>query len=68
MNQMVKSRSPQRQSVTRRAYTVDETARITTFSPRQIYRLIAAGKLKSIKLAGRRLILAGSIEELVPDA
>jgi hypothetical protein len=67
MNRMTKTRTPQRQPLKPRAYSVEQTSQITSLSPRQINRLIADGRLRSIRIDGRRLIFASSVEALLPD-
>jgi excisionase family DNA binding protein len=49
----------------RRAYTVNETARILSLSRSTIYKLIQLKRLKTLKLCGRRLIIRDSIEDLL---
>jgi excisionase family DNA binding protein len=49
----------------RKAYSVDETAEITDLSPATVWRLIAAKKLATVKVGGRRLIPGPSIDALL---
>jgi excisionase family DNA binding protein len=58
---------PQRRPVRPRVYSVKQTSQVTNLSMRQIHRLVRDGRLKSIKLDGRRLILVSSVEALLPD-
>ena len=51
----------------RRGFSVSETRHTTGLSRASIYRLIAAGKLKSTKILGRRIILAEGVEALLRD-
>ena len=48
----------------RRAYTINETARILSVSRSTVYKLLKTNSLRAIKLCGRRLITRDSIEEL----
>jgi len=53
----------------RRAYTVNEAARILSLSRSSIYKMLKYTKsLKSLKLCGRRLITRESIEDLLKGA
>jgi excisionase family DNA binding protein len=52
----------------RRAYSVRETARTTNLSYATIYRLIGKGKLKTVKVGGRRLIPVEAIDDLLGGA
>jgi excisionase family DNA binding protein len=54
--------------IERLAYTVNDTCAATGLGRSSIYELIAAGKLKSVRLAGRRLILSESLHELLQGA
>jgi excisionase family DNA binding protein len=47
------------------AVTVQEASRITGLSNSTIYELMGAGKLRSEKVAGRRLIFFASLKELL---
>ena len=49
----------------RRAYTVNDTARLLSISRSTIYKLIKFNSLKSIRLCGRRLVTRASIEDLL---
>jgi len=49
----------------RRAYTVNDTARILSISRSTIYKLIKLKSLKTIRLCGRRLITRASVEDLL---
>jgi excisionase family DNA binding protein len=45
--------------------TVDETCRITGLGRAKVYELIGEGKLKSVAVGRRRLVLVESIEVLL---
>ena len=49
----------------RRAYRVNEAAAAYRLSRSTIYKLIAAGTLRSVKVGGRRLIPVEAIEALL---
>lgn len=64
---MAKSKSP--------AYTteplavrIDDASRMIGLGRTSIYELINEGKLKTIKVAGRRLVLVAAIRELLASA
>lgn len=44
------------------AYRIDEAAHVSGIGRTSLYELIAAGQLKAIKAAGRRLILRADLE------
>jgi excisionase family DNA binding protein len=48
----------------RRAYRINEAAAAYRLSRSTIYKLIAAGDLRSVKVGGRRLIPVEAIEAL----
>lgn len=50
------------------AYGVDEAGRVLGISRRTVYELIAQQRLKSLKLAGRRLVTRASCEALLAEA
>jgi excisionase family DNA binding protein len=50
------------------AYRVNDAARVAGLSRSSIYALIGAGKLRSILVAGRRLIPAEALRELMRAA
>ena len=52
----------------RRAYSVEETAEITDLSRSTIYRLIATGKLTTLKVGARRIVPSPSIDALLDAA
>lgn len=52
----------------RRAYTVNEFCEAFRLSRATTFRLISSGKLKSVRVLGRRLILADSAEALLEEA
>jgi excisionase family DNA binding protein len=47
------------------AYRIDDAAQVVGLGRSSIYELIAAGKLKSVIVHGRRLIPAGALRALV---
>ena len=49
----------------RRAYTVNETARVLGTSRSTIYKMGKLDTLRTIKACGRRLVTRDSIEELL---
>jgi hypothetical protein len=54
-----------REHLERKAYSVPETAEITDLSEAMVWRLIAAKKLKTVKVGGRRLVPGPSIDNLL---
>ena len=48
-----------------RAYSVVEAGRLCGLSRSSIYKLIESGKLKTIKILGRRLVPAEALDELL---
>jgi excisionase family DNA binding protein len=54
-----------KERLARKAYSVDETAQIIHVSEATIWRLIAAKKLKTVKIWGRRLVPSESIDTLL---
>lgn len=59
--------STNNEPLSRRALSVDETARVMGLCRASVYRAIAAGKLKTIKLGARRLIPSEAIDALLRD-
>jgi excisionase family DNA binding protein len=49
----------------RRAFSVEETADTLGLSRSTAYRLIAKGKLATLKIGGRRLVPVGAIDVLL---
>ena len=47
------------------AATIDDTCRITGLGKTSVYELIAQGRLKSVAIGRRRLVLYSSIEALL---
>lgn len=47
------------------AVTIDDTSKITGLGNTMIYELINQGRLKSVAVGRRRLVLYSSIEELL---
>jgi excisionase family DNA binding protein len=52
----------------RRAYQINEAVAAYRVSRSTLYKLMAAGKLRSVKLRGRRLIPVEAIEALLTGA
>jgi excisionase family DNA binding protein len=55
------------QKLDRRGYSVNETTHITNLSRPTVYRLLGSGKLKSVKILGRRIIHAESVDDLLRE-
>lgn len=55
---------PPAQSLPRLAYSLAEGAAVSGLSQRSLYRLIAAGKLHTVKRGGRRLVPRNELERL----
>lgn len=55
----------QREKIERRALSVREAARTCGLSRATIYRLIADGKLETLKIGARRLVPVGAIDALL---
>jgi excisionase family DNA binding protein len=51
----------------RRVYSIWETAHAWNLSRATLYRLLAEGRIASIKIGSRRLILRSSIDELLRE-
>jgi len=51
----------------RRAYRIDEAAAAIGLSRSTLYKLIAAGTLRSVKVGGRRLVPVASLEALLAE-
>jgi excisionase family DNA binding protein len=49
----------------KRAYRINEAVATYRLSRSTLYKLIAAGKLRSIKIGGRRLVPRDSLESLL---
>ncbi len=49
-------------------YSVVDAARLTGISRSLIYSLISSGKLRSAKVAGRRLVPAAAIIDLISES
>lgn len=56
---------PSRRAPEPLSYTVNDACAATGLGRSSIYELIAAGKLKSVRLAGRRLIPADALRDLL---
>jgi excisionase family DNA binding protein len=51
----------------RRAFSIRETERAVNLSHATIYRLIAAGKLRTVKVGARRLVPVEAIDALLRE-
>jgi excisionase family DNA binding protein len=51
----------------RRVYLVDEAAAAYRLSRSTLYKLMAAGTLRSVKVGGRRLIPVEALEALIAE-
>jgi excisionase family DNA binding protein len=51
----------------RRAYSLSEVAGLTGFAISTLYKLIHAGRLRSVKIAGRRVITSNALDEFLSD-
>ena len=51
----------------RRALSVEETAKTCGLSRATLYRLIADGKLTTLKIGARRLVPVGALDALLSD-
>ncbi len=49
----------------RRAYSFAEVAGMTGFAISTLYKLMASGRLKTKKIAGRRIVTSEALEELL---
>jgi hypothetical protein len=49
----------------RRAYSLAEVAGLTGLAISTLYKLMASGRLKTKKIAGRRIVTAEAFEELL---
>jgi hypothetical protein len=49
----------------RRAYSLAEVAGLTGLAISTLYKLMASGRLKTTKIAGRRIVTAQALEELL---
>jgi excisionase family DNA binding protein len=52
------------ESLPRLTYSIDEAAAVTTLSRRMLYRLMEAGKLRTVCCGRRRLVPAAELERL----
>lgn len=59
--------APQASPMPTRALRVRDAARAYSLSKTRIYEMIAAGRLKSLKVGGRRLVTVDSLESLLAD-
>ena len=55
-------------TIDRKFYSVEETAAMLGCTQVTIRRWVGNGTLRSIKLGGRRLIAAGTVDDLVQQA
>jgi excisionase family DNA binding protein len=51
--------------VEKRAFSIKETARACGISRATVYRLVADGKLKTLKIGARRVVPVSAIEALL---
>ncbi len=51
----------------RKAYSLAEVAAVTGFSLSFLYQLIQSGKLRSRKIAGRRIVTAEALAEFLGE-
>ena len=49
----------------RMAHSMDDAARLLGVSRRQVYRLLAAGRLRTVTLGRRRVVPQAALEELL---
>lgn len=49
----------------RRAYLVKEVAELLSVSTRHVWRLIKLGDIKTVRLAGREMVLAEHLDEFI---
>ena len=57
--------STNNQYLERRALSIQEAARACGLSRATLYRLIADGKLATLKIGARRLVTVGAIDDLL---
>ncbi len=50
------------------AYSINETAKVLSLGRTSIYALIAEGRLATVKLGTRRLVMAESVRQLINAA
>jgi hypothetical protein len=50
------------------AYTINDATKVSGLGRSSIYKLIGEGKLRSVLVAGRRLILADALRDLLRGA
>ena len=50
-----------------RTYTVQQVVAMTNLGEWKVNQLITLGRLRSIKIGGRRLVYAYSVDELIPE-
>ena len=55
------------QDANRFAYTIGETAELTTISKSQLYRLIRSDQLRIVKVGARTLIPAAELRRLISE-
>jgi hypothetical protein len=49
----------------RRAYSLAEVAGLTGFAISSLYKLMHAGRLQTIKIAGKRLVTSNALDEFL---
>jgi len=59
--------SNSKESIERRALSVPETARTCGLSRATLYRLIASGKISTLKIGARRLVPISAIDALLSN-
>jgi hypothetical protein len=52
----------------RRAYSLAEVAGLTGFAISTLYKLIASGRLKTQKIAGRRIVTDEALDNLLGES
>lgn len=63
-----KSRPSRKDKLDPKAYSIRDTCHVTGLGKTSIYELISQGKLKSVAIGRRRLVLAESIRILLQPA
>jgi excisionase family DNA binding protein len=67
LNEVTTMHLPRQKELKPRAYSARQVSEITNLGLRKINTMISDGRLKAIKIDGRRLIYASSVEALLPD-
>jgi excisionase family DNA binding protein len=50
------------------AYRINDAVQISGLGRTTLYKLIGENRLRSVRVGGRRLVLAGSLRELIEGA